>query len=289
VIVFIGEGQLGNQIFQYAFIKSIIDKRSSIISINFKELSQVFGPLPDVKNINNHNIARVFRRFVAPTMELLGKIRVISLYKVNRKIVNGYSVEDIGIKKTRGILPVHYISSCYVQSESFFDKSVINELKVNDCFVSDAKKFLGQIPHDCTKVFVHIRRGDYIAFMVYGKKDVSLPASYYREQIESIKKDIENPFFVFLTDDPGFVECCFEDLNDKVISNNNMFVDFAIMLECDYGIMSNSSFCWWGGYFMHKRKKLYAPRYWLGWKSKEEYQIGCEPTFATLVDVYENH
>jgi hypothetical protein len=64
-----------------------------------------------------------------------------------------------------------------------------------------------------------------------------------------------------------------------------MFVDFAIITLCEYGIMSNSSYSWWAAYLMKNRKKVFSPKYWLGWKSEQVYPLGITPSFADVVEV----
>ena len=96
---------------------------------------------------------------------------------------------------------------------------------------------------------------------------------------------VENPFFVFLTDDPTFVECCFSDIENKTVSKNNMATDLAIMTSCEYGVVSNSSFSWWGAYLMKSRKKVIFPKYWYGWKHKTESHINIQPKWADVIDV----
>ena len=92
-------------------------------------------------------------------------------------------------------------------------------------------------------------------------------------------------FFIFLSDDAGFVECCFEDIENKYISRNSMTVDLALMSLCLYGIVSNSSFSWWGAYMMKDRKKVVFPKYWYGWKNKVESHVDIQPEWAEVIEV----
>jgi hypothetical protein len=62
-----------------------------------------------------------------------------------------------------------------------------------------------------------------------------------------------------------------------------MYVDFCILTLCDGGIMSNSTFAWWGGFLM-KKGPLIAPKYWFGFKSKVEFPRGISPSFAEIVN-----
>lgn len=90
--------------------------------------------------------------------------------------------------------------------------------------------------------------------------------------------------FVFLSDDSEFVEKEFSYIPNKVISRNNLYVDFSIITLCSYGIMSNSTFSYWGGYLMNSRKEVLFPKYWLGFKEKIYSPIGIKPSWAKEID-----
>ena len=64
-----------------------------------------------------------------------------------------------------------------------------------------------------------------------------------------------------------------------------MATDLAIMSLCEYGIVSNSSFSWWGAYLMKNRKEVIFPKYWYGWKQRVESHVGIQPEWAKLIDV----
>lgn len=285
MIVFFGEGRLGNQIFQYAFMKTVEEKKQIMIVYNFDEFLMLFGSIPYVRNLTNKYHKFVIKKIGLPFFDLLARLRIIASYRVNTYKQNEYFVENTSFVKRKGLLSINYFYPFFAQSEIFFSKKSVRALNVKQNYQEVALSFLADSPLTRNNVFVHIRRGDYIHFTIYGKKGTTLPLSYYKERIKWFEKNIENPFFIFLTDDPEFVEYCFEETRYKIISNNSMFVDFSIMTKCEYGILSNSSFSWWGGYLMTVRKKVFAPKYWLGWKSKSEFPRGIYPSFAEIVDI----
>ena len=127
-------------------------------------------------------------------------------------------------------------------------------------YIEEAKKILIDIPNDFTKIFVHIRRGDYLFAKYLGSQGIDLPRQYFLDAMENIKQEVKNPYFIFLSDDSSFVDCCFDSIQNKYISNNNMAIDLALMSLCEYGIVSNSSFSWWGAYMMYSRKKVIFPK-----------------------------
>lgn len=98
----------------------------------------------------------------------------------------------------------------------------------------------------------------------------------------------KNVYFIFLSDEPETIEREFIYLKNKTISKGNHFgTDFAIMTKCDAGILSASSFSWWGSYLMKNRDLVIAPKYWLGFASLENCPKEPLSHFMFSVDVYD--
>jgi len=57
------------------------------------------------------------------------------------------------------------------------------------------------------------------------------------------------------------------------------------MTLCNGAILSPSSFGWWGSYLMKNRDVVFAPKYWLGWKSKIDCPKNIVTNFMKVVDV----
>ena len=47
------------------------------------------------------------------------------------------------------------------------------------------------------------------------ERGIDLPKAYFKKAIELIKQEVQNPFFIFLTDDPSYCRDCFEELENK--------------------------------------------------------------------------
>ena len=100
-------------------------------------------------------------------------------------------------------------------------------------------------------------------------------------------KNKSDAYFIFLSDEPEFIEKEFEYLENKIISRNSYEVDFAIMTLCNGAILSPSSFGWWGSYLMKNRDVVFAPKYWLGFESKMEFPCSSRnsPSYSIEIDV----
>ena len=79
MLIFLGDGRIGNQIFQYVFLKTIQDNNEKIIVSGFEELKEVFE-INDFINFNKYNrwIRFILFRICKPILYLFSDIRVIS-------------------------------------------------------------------------------------------------------------------------------------------------------------------------------------------------------------------
>ena len=289
MIIFLAEGRLGNQIFQYVFLKTIQKNDEKIIVSGFEDLKEVFE-IDDIVFLNKKNrwIRAFLFRVCKPIFYFLADKNIISSISVNHeKVLEKYRRESTTFSKQKGFLSfIIFVKLGFFQSEKFFDADVVKQLKIKDKFLKEADLFLGKLDVHKHKVFIHIRRGDYDSiYSVYGKSAM-LPISYFKKQIEWFTKNKENAFFVFLSDDTEFIKKEFNYVQDKIVSTNNTFgADIAIMTQCQSAILSPSSFGWWGAYMMKERYVVFTPRYWTGFNSRIEKNTNANLSFATEIEV----
>jgi len=288
MIIFLADGRLGNQLFQYAFLKTIKKENEIILVSGFEEIKEVFE-IEGVFNVNKKNKwtrALVFR-VIKPILLILSNKKIISSLEVMREdVLTGYSREAAGFINKEGFFKnIKFIKLGFFQSETFFDEKEISQLRIKTKFINIAKQKLKQIPEDYTKIFIHIRRGDYKEYKVYGKNTL-LPLKYYKEQIEWFENNRKKPFFIFLSDEPEFIEKEFSYIDNKLTSENNHYgVDLAIMTQCSCAILSPSSFGWWGSYLMKRKDTIFAPKYWLGFNSLESYHSNALPNCSIPIEI----
>jgi hypothetical protein len=284
MILFLSDGRLGNQLFQYAFLNTIRKDNEKIIASNMEQFVDRF----DIDNelfihVATNKYSRfIIKKFFKPLLMFLVNIKLIGYIKQNRNATSLLSTYS----EQKGVFPIRLVETNFFQSEKFFCSTRV-DFALKENYINEAKKILEQISDEFTKVFVHVRRGDYVFEEYLDNQGIDLPKKYFLDAIEKIKQEVENPFFIFLSDDSGFVECCFSDIENKYISRNSMATDLALMSLCEYGIVSNSSFSWWGAYMMKERKKVIFPKYWYGWKSKIESHIDIQPSWAKVIEVNE--
>ncbi|MCK4842953.1 MAG: alpha-1,2-fucosyltransferase [Methylococcales bacterium] len=288
MLIFLADGQLGNQIFQYMFLKTIQKNNEAIIVSGFEELVKVFE-IEDIVNLNKKNRwVRVFLfRIMKPLLTFLSDKSIVSSVLIkHERVLGDYRRESLMFDtKSGGVTKVTFVKLGFFQSESFFKKEMARKLKIKKLYLSQAVSFLSDIPKKNHKIFIHIRRGDYKSFTIYGESAL-LPLVYYKEQIEWFLENRKDCFFIFLSDEPEFIEKEFKYIDDKLISTENHFgTDLAIMTLCDSAILSPSSFGWWGSYLMKDRDVVFAPKYWLGFNREVEYHLNGTPCYAKEIAI----
>ena len=288
--VFFGYGELGNQIFQYAFFQSYLPKNSVVITSNICEISKFIDFDDGLKFIKLKNRFLKFfcQKFLNKFFIILSKLKIINSIDTELLEYDGFKYEGKKIKKVKGLFPITFIYPRYFQNEFFFKDEIVRNLKFKKDHILNAKKFMKNLPYNVEPVFIHIRstrrNNEYKKFKIFGKVGVDLPDKYFYECIKWFETHINNPFYIIVSDNIEFVKDKFSFLKNKIYSNNNIFIDLHIISECKYGIMSNSSVSWWGSYFSRTKSKIFAPKYWYGWKSKITHQGYAIPKYAETID-----
>ena len=288
MIIFRGGGRLGNQIFQYMFMSNFAKKREVFLTFNFKEFKSFFRTTNHIINIEKGILKNFYISSIEPFMRKLVNKKVISYVIVNPALHDRYTIEGRDYTMRKGFLPIIFIEEGYFQSEKIFNKRKLRNFAIKKAFHREASSFLCNIPSKYKKIFVHIRRGDYVSIdhWILGLKDFTLPVKYYRQAFRRIEKKHKNVWYIFLSDDPDYVKDTFKNIKNKTVSNNNMYIDFAIMTLCDGGIIANSSFSWWGGYLCKCSKEdIIAPKYYLGFKNGFEYPKDILSCFPNQIDI----
>ena len=286
MIIYYSSWGLGNELLQYTYLRSVAKNEEKIFCLGgMDELADSF----DLNDPNfyiyspsrfQNNIIRII---IFPLLCWLAKNRIFN-FLAHRRDKNGYFLQTP--TKTIGLIPINIVRTGYFQSETLFIWDRI-KFTIKDKYVVEALKVFNSFPKHQTKVFIHIRRGDFLKEIYNNKKGVSLPFSYYSKAIKLIEDEVSLPFFIFLSDDYEYVKQAFRhiDDSDKFISTKHPAVDLHLMALCEYGVCSNSTFSWWGSYLMKNSKKVFFPKYWYGWKTKDESHPGIQPSWSEVIDV----
>jgi len=282
MVVFFESGRLGNQIFQYATLKMLFPNEK-VILFGFEDLDNVINPV-DVMLI---------KRVDMPSWVPFSMVRllfsVFARFRLIGSIWEKRNKESYEILERSGIIfGVKLLQYSYFQHSKVIEK-LHPEFSIRDCYTQEAKAWVLRNVTDnnkCTLVFVHVRRGDYLTWPSRDYPAV-LDLDWYLRAMERIRDNVNNPLFIMLTDDVYYVRDAFPKQPDLIISDNNQQVDFALMSLCSHGILSASSFSWWGAWLsrrVQQEKNIYfAPMYWCGHRCNQWMPEGFVSGWITYV------
>ena len=221
-------GRLGNQMFQYALIKSVA--------------------------------TNIGARVVIPTRE--HEIKKLSLdcgfrdIKINDMYKEKAFTYDPGVFSVKSNMDF----SGYFQSYKYFqniDNSIRQEFKCSEAVEKNADdnlKNLGNV------VGVHVRRTDYLSF----PKVHPFPGKVYYDKAMNYFRKLGSFVFMICSDDMNW---CKNNIvgNDVMYSNNDKYIDLAMLYKSKHNIVANSSFSWWGGWLNNNKDKIVIyPKRWFG-------------------------
>jgi hypothetical protein len=271
-------GGLGNQMFQYAFAKSISIQKN----IPFVLDCNYFNYKPDIGNIPLPYELDVFElNTLIANNDILKKYNDSILAKINFKLnkllnfpilfkskrINENLINFDNINKLENIEGLHF--SGYWQSENYF-KNIENIIRKEFKFknpLNNKNSSLKKLIQNTNSVSIHIRRGDYIDNPVYFKNHGVCSIDYYRDAIKEILIHIKAPkFFIFSNDFEWVKKNDFGITNFKFVDWNkgeDSYFDMQMMSLCKHNIIANSTFSWWGAWLNNNPSKLViSPKKW---------------------------
>ncbi len=243
-------GRLGNQMFQYATLKSIATKHGYDFTI---------PPSDFIDPWHDHQLFEGFE---------LG-----SLPKENIR----YNQTQQKVEESQFHFNQELYDTCpdnvdlfgYFQTEKYFE-NISDEVRKDFTFKKEifsvAKEYRDSVSNDKI-ISLHIRRGDYVNQPWHG----CCPLEYYEKGLSMLDDNL--PVIIF-TDDPQWVlkQNIFESDRFYVSEGNSNLFDMCLMSLCSYHIIANSSFSWWGAW-LSDSKKVIAPQRWFGPPLSEQNDI----------------
>lgn len=255
-------GGLGNQMFMYAFTKSLALSKNTSYAFDLKsgfandltfkrqlELSSFNTDLPETKfkacSVGIKKIDIVLKRL----SRLLRRNILSPSYRFILEDDNfHYQSELFNIKENNLYL------EGYWQSPKYFEE--FKEIIRSDFSITSSipKETLNELNYwrsfNRPLVFVGVRR-----YQECNPNDVTWDvcgSDYYLGAMQTIYDYIDNPLFIVFSQD---LQWCKENLHTENVifseSKNGPYAtisDLYLMKECDHAIISNSSFYWWGAW-----------------------------------------
>lgn len=262
-------GGLGNQMFQYAFGKSLEAKFNSPIFFDKSWFDQKFENVtPRVFGLDAFNISL---HFIDPK-RLFFRNPQHSWFKILKQKIKGKIVCQ---KITEACFSFNQIKpngnfylEGYWQNNEYYEgirKIIVEEFHFPK-FSRPEDINLQDIILGCESVAVHIRRGDYVSSPKTNQYHGTCSMKYYKDAVNKILFEIPNAKFFLFTDDPDYVKSNFGFLSDWTLVSDNRRAEvdeLNLMHLCKHFIIANSSFSWWGAWLSRNPNKIVvAPKRW---------------------------
>ena len=264
MIVVFRIGRAGNQMFQFAAIQAVKNRSEKVVYVGFEHLvttlpkvrdQGIFIALPRIIRSRFHKIDGI--------LKILARLRVLGgIFE---------SPSGNALDRTRGLFPVTVFWGGWCQNEKLLDaNAIIRVAEASSAGFEDNVLQSNHLPASkATRTcFVHVRRGDYATFPS-ADSSATLPAPWYREQMDSLR--VHHPgisFFVF-SDDLAFARDNFSDMPGATVIDASAKESFRHMASADHGILSPSSFSWWAARLAWEKSRgtFIAPDLWAGWNA----------------------
>ncbi len=257
-------GGVGNQLFCYAYAKSLQQKGYDVkIDISTFKFNKIDSYEFDKYNIdipistqeeneilfNNSLLSKILKRF---GIDISNKVREKSLlFDESLLRINDNS----------------YVDGYFQNEKYFYDirDIILKQISINrplSNFTKSIQKKINSLNNTCS---IHVRRGDMandINVKIHGVCSVE----YYNNAIKYLKNKLgEVNYFIFSDD--------FEWCRSNLKIDNAIFVesdehriaheDIYLMSLCDHNIIANSTFSWWGAWLNDNESQIsIAPMEW---------------------------
>lgn len=255
-------GGLGNQMFQYAAGKRLAIIHSTRLILDLSHLEN--QPTEETPRRYELNALNIDARLVHKPAENLKKfpfLRSSELLVINE---NGLNFDKNVLD-----LPDNVLLIGYWQSYKYFqdiEKNIRNDFKLKSPLSAQKQKELQTIKNMENPIAIQIRRGDYATNQETNKFHGLIPMEYYLQASKQIAKEVKDPQFIVISDDPDWCEKNLKlNYPTTFINNTNGkgHEDMYLMSNCRHHIIANSSFGWWGAWLCENNEKIVvAPKQW---------------------------
>ena len=233
-------GHLGNQMFQYAALIGLSKKYDRKFCIPHKD---TFGGAYYTELRSN-----LYDAFDIKPYQGLSRFPTVqeTQFHFQEELFNNLPKEDVNIYG-------------FFQSEKWFAHAK-DEVREAFTFKPEyrevAEIMRGQLSGDI--IGIHVRRTDYLT----NPNHEALGLDYYEKALAELPSDATAIVF---TDDPEWakVQEIFPDDRFFVSETDCAYTDMCLMSMCDYHVIGNSTFSWWGAWLSNS-KQVIAPAQWFG-------------------------
>ena len=232
-------GRFGNQMFQYAALYSIAKRNGYKFGIAYQNksdnpylnmcLNEAFGNLTAADSSNHIPTRRVNEPDFTFNPGLFG-------------------------------IPDETDLMGYFQTEKYFKdyrNGLLKEFQFREPILEKATTIRSVTKEPV--ISMHLRLGDYKKLV--GRHPV-MTLEYYQKALEKLPNDL---LIIAFSDEPEEADKIFSSLGRKyfIPESEDQFTDMCTMTLCNYHVIANSSYSWWGAW-LSDSKHVVAPSNWFG-------------------------
>ena len=274
-------GGLGNQMFEYAYARTIQERTGVPLYLDCSELKfhgyEGRKYSLDKLNIRKENIRvrdntlkyiyfKFMKKMISKIHSNLDDNRMSELFDRKGMVIstNTYKFYNHRIhSKTK------YMYGNF-QSWKYFEE-------INDLICNELRVIAGQTQQNTliekeiksvNSVCVHIRRGDYVSDPAWKQLNIC-DYTYYIKGLKLVSELVSNPVFFIFSNSNDDIRWIKENYNFKgfeikyVDIDNPDYEELRLMSACKHFIISNSTFSWWAQHLAENKEKIVvAPKIW---------------------------
>lgn len=271
---------LGNQLFQYAFGRTLSIKRNESLFLDISGFDNQSEK--DTKRdftLNKFNIkATIVDQTLAKKYNSKPRIFLRKLFDRIKKI-GAYTYYPSLLKSRRTYYEGYWINQKYFAN---YRNEIVADLKLKESFGTAAEKIsleiISCIPNNQTPVSLNIRRGDFVTNPHAAFNGV-LGINYYQKAFTFLEKERGQKnihLFVFSDDIAWAKENLTLPCPMHFVSNPDIkdYEELILISKCKHNIIANSTFSWWGAWLNQNPDKIViAPYQWLKDKTAEDLDV----------------
>lgn len=257
------QGGLGNQLFQYAYARSLLEMGKDItLDISFYDTNTKYTKREYL--LDNFNIDSRFKITKNPTKQKL-LTKIINKIDIDRRV----RYVSINPKADNFFADGYYVSEKYF---SHIRNIILKELTLKN--KSDKyKEWEEKILSSKKSLMIHARRTDHLA----NKTFTLIDESYYERALKEFDDDCE--IFGF-SDNAEWLR---QTINNRPITmvSGQGFSDYEELMLMSLGenfIIANSTYSWWGSWLSQRKgkkivilKKWYRSIFW--WRANKDVEF----------------
>lgn len=261
-------GGLGNQMFQYAFGKSISILNNQELKFDtiffekqdFRKL-EITNYSVDINKSKNKEVAEVLfpRNFPLKWFSFITN----KIWKYSDKYIK--EKKSFSFDKSVLNLNGNFYFDGYWQNIKYFEnirETLLREYKIKEKLDTYSESIIKKMS-ESESVSLHVRAGDYLKIPEVGS---ICNMDYYQKAISYIKGKISNPVFFVFSEDKEYVKKMLpSNLKYEMINSNigKPHIDLYLMSKCRHNIIANSSFSWWSAWLNQNQNKIIvSPKTW---------------------------